>query len=360
MLTIGVASMPQSASAQLNCGTPPEQQLAQVRPIPLGVSGGNINSSLKIGKEKGCFSGTLGSMVQDADGNQYILSNNHVLADQNRAKPGQLIVQPGRVDVACLKSQNDAVATFSRTVNLKFGGGTNNVDAAIAAVEPGDVSPEILFIGKTSATPATPTIGLAVQKMGRTSCVTVGVIDALDVNVTVNYSDTKKPKLATFVDQILIVGVAPTPEFGIPGDSGSLILNQEDCPAPVALLFAGSGDYTIANHLSDVLSALDVTMVGSCTPAASPAAAPGDVSAANAGLSNEAVASAKAVRDRHEADLMKIAGAVGTGIAASDEPGQATIEVYLKTLTPKAQARAPKELEGLPVKLVQTGEFAAF
>jgi len=66
------------------------------RPIELGVSGGNINSFLS--NHKRCFNGTLGSMVQDSSNNQYILSNNHVLADTNKAKPGQLIIQPGLAD----------------------------------------------------------------------------------------------------------------------------------------------------------------------------------------------------------------------------------------------------------------------
>ena len=57
---------------------------------------------------------------------------------------------------------------------------------------------------------------------------------------------------------------------------------------------------------------------------------------------------------------MHIPGALGTGIAAGDEPGQAAIEVYLAKLTPKAQAAAPSELDGLPVRLVQTGEVFAY
>ena len=359
MLAIGVASMPQNASGQCDV-TPPPEQTALPRPIPLGISGGNIHSTIKIGKAKGCFSGTLGSMVQDTDGNQYILSNNHVIADQNKAKPGQLIVQPGLVDVQCLKATSDAVATFSRKVRLKFGGGKNTIDAAIAAVNAGEVSPEILNIGETASSTATPTIGLAVQKMGRTSCLTTGVIAALNANVKVNYSETKKPKYAKFVNQILVTGSSLTPTFGAPGDSGSLILTQDVCPQPVALLFAGSASVTIANPISDVMSGLDVSMVGSCTPAAAPDTAQADVLAANVGMSKEVVASATAVRDRHEAQLMSIAGAVGTGIAAGDAPGQPAVEVYVEKLTPKAQAGVPKEVEGIPVKLVQSGGFFAF
>ena len=358
-LALGVASMPQSASAQCDVAPPP-QQTALPRPIPLGISGGNIKSSIKIGKERGCFSGTLGSMVEDTDGNQFILSNNHVLADQNRAKPGELIVQPGRVDLGCLKASSDAVATFSEAVELRFRGGKNNVDAAIALVQPGDVSSDILNIGEIASSVATPTVGMAVQKMGRTSCLTTGVIQALNANVKINYSDTKKPKFAQFVNQFVVTGSPSTPTFSAPGDSGSLILTQDDCPQPVALLFAGSTAVTIANPISEVLSELDVTMVGSCTPAAVPDAAQADVLAANVGMSKEILASATAVRDRYEGQLMSIAGAVGTGIGAADQPGEPAIEVYLEKLTPQAQAGAPKKVEGISVKLVESGGFVAY
>ena len=58
MLAIGVASMPQNASAQQppECAISP-QQTAQTRPIELGVSGGNINSIFRShsGKPIGCF-----------------------------------------------------------------------------------------------------------------------------------------------------------------------------------------------------------------------------------------------------------------------------------------------------------------
>ena len=77
-------------------------------------------------------------------------------------------------------------------------------------------------------------------------------------------------------------------------------------------------------------------------------------------MSKEVVASANAVRDRHEDELMSIPGAVGTGIGASDQPGQPAIVVYVKKLTPQVQAAAPKEIEGVPVKLIENGGFVAY
>jgi hypothetical protein len=362
MLAIGVASTPQRASAQLDCSTDP-QQGAFVRPIPLGISGGNIHSFLffnKTSRIKGCFGGTLGSMVQDSSLNQFILSNNHVIADQNKAKPGQRIVQPGLEDTLCLKSPSNEVATFSRAIHINFAGRKNTVDAAIAAVQPGMVSPDILFIGGIASSVATPSIGLPVQKMGRTTCLTTGGIAEVNANVVVNYSDINRPKLAKFVNQILVSGSTDTPAFSAAGDSGSLIVTQDTCPQAVALLFAGSGAFTIANPISEVLSKLGVSMVGSCTASVASAVTPADFVEGSIGVSKEAVTAATAVRDRHESELMSIRGAVGTGIGVSDGSGHPSLDVYVKKLTPEAEAAASKDVEGMPVKLVESGEFVAY
>jgi len=306
----------------------------------------------------GCFSGTLGSMVEDAESNQYILSNNHVLADQNQAKPGQLILQPGLADLGCFQSPNDAVATFSHAVKLKFGGGKNTVDAAIAQVEPGQVDPEIMFIGPISSTVATPVPGLPVQKMGRTTCLTTGVIQGFFGHLKVNYSDTRKPKLASFENQIVIVGIGGK-QFGGPGDSGSLIVTRDPCPLPVALLFAGSADgsLTFANPISEVLDKLGVSMVGTCSAVLGATAQPN--LAGSIGFSSAAATAAESARDRHENDLMNIAGAVGSAIGA-DGTGQPVIYLYLKKLTPEVKAAAPNDVEGIPLDLVESGDIVAY
>ncbi len=353
ILAIGAGSM---RAAALDCS----QDSTLIRPIPLGVSGGNINDSIKIPHGIECFSGTLGSMVQDSSSNQYILSNNHVLAEVNKAKPGQQIIQPGLIDIGCEKIKSNAVATFSRTVKVEFGKATNTIDAAIAAVDPADVSADILNIGPIASSVVTPTLGLPVQKMGRSTCLTTGTIAAVAVNAIVNYSDTGGRKLAKFVNQIQIDG-----DFAAAGDSGSLIVTQDTCPQAVGLLFAGGTlsngtPATIANPISAVLSGLNVSMVGGCTPLAASNTAQADVEAGNVGMSKEAVASAIAVRDRHEDDLMRIPGAVGTGVGIGDEPGQPAIMIYVKKMTPEAQAAAPKDVEGVPVKLIQNGGFVAY
>jgi Peptidase family S64 len=328
------------------------QQETQARPISLGVSGGNINSF--TGSE--CFGGTLGSMVQNRHSKQFILSNNHVLADINKAKPGQPIVQPGLLDVSCAQDPSTEVASFTRAIPISFGGAPNGVDAAIAAVKPGDVSSTILNIGGIASSVVEPRVGMGVQKMGRTSCYTTGTITAVNVNMLrITYGPGK---VATFRNQVKI----GTSGFSSAGDSGSLIVTQESCPRAVGLLFAGASDdsFTLANPISRVLKRLKVAMTGSCTAAATSDTAQPDDSVAYLGISTEDAAAAISIRDLHERDLMKIAGAVGTGIGIGDQPGQAVIEVYVDQLTPEAQAVTPAAVDGVPVKLIETGPVVAY
>lgn len=349
VLAIGVASRPRGASAQCTGFVS--------RPIDLGVSGGNIHSFNK--KHTLCFSGTLGSMVQNNTGKQFILSNNHVLDDSNKAKRGDPIVQPGLADVSCVQTPSDAVANLSRAVKISFGGGTNTVDAAIAEIIPGDVGSDIKNIGPISSTTVAPSPGLPVKKQGTATCLTFGTIASVSFRGKISYG---KGKVATFVNQIVINGPLPPSNFGGPGDSGSLIVTQDSCPSAVGLLFAGSGDQsqTIANPISKVLSKLHVSMTGGCTAVRTAPPATTAEQAGNATVSPDLVTSATAVRDRHEDELMKIPGAVGTAIGISDQPGHPAIEVYIDKMTPEAQASAPKEVEGLPVKLIENGGFVAY
>ncbi len=75
----------------------PNHQVKQALPISLGTSGGNVYDISR----RFCCSGTLGALVADSSNTQFILSNNHVLADSDKATPGDAISQPGLVDVGC-------------------------------------------------------------------------------------------------------------------------------------------------------------------------------------------------------------------------------------------------------------------
>ena len=196
------------------------------------------------------MAGTFGAAVKDASGT-YILSNNHVLADENRLPIGAAIFQPGLLDGGNVAT--DQVAALTRFVTLDLSA-PNSVDCAIARVTQNSiVNNAVLHIGAPKGS-ANAAIDMNVHKFGRTTGYTVGKIASIDTDVTVGYETGDY----TFSAQVIIVGNNGS-SFSDAGDSGSLIL-QRGTHKAVALLFAGSKSHTIANHIGDVLSALKVKL----------------------------------------------------------------------------------------------------
>jgi hypothetical protein len=56
---------------------------------------------------------------------------------------------------------------------------------------------------------------------------------------------------------------------------------------------------------------------------------------------------------------MSVPGVVGTGIGVGDRPGEAAIEVYVKEDTPAVRSAIPATLDGISVRVVETGEIIA-
>ncbi len=226
----------------------------------------------------------------------------------------------------------------------------------------GAVDPEGLIanIGSLSPNTANPALNLAVQKMGRTTCLTTGTIAAVSVNVSVRYSKScgaVASGTANYTGQIMI----SSSTFSAGGDSGSLIVTRDACPRAVGLLFAGSSTTTIANPIGAVLHALgDLSMVGSCGVSLSPSTATASSSTASGGgPADAAIEAAAKVRDRHEANLRNVRGVIGTGIAQNAR-GQKVIEVYVESDTPDVRASIPAALDGVPTRVVETGEIVAY
>ena len=228
--------------------------------------------------------GTLGVVVRDRKtGTRMILSNNHVLANNNQGQPGDPILQPGAVDggreeddtfgtldrfcpihfslspVACRTAE--AYAGFGNVMAKLLGSkhrvqaywsdpqATNQVDAALAKPRNDmEVLDEILEIGAISGV-LPVMLGMRVRKSGRTTGLTTGQITVLDATVTVDYGD----RSARFENQIVTTAMSQ------PGDSGSLLVAGESLQA-VGLLFAGSDQVTLHNPIQSVLDCLEVTL----------------------------------------------------------------------------------------------------
>lgn len=215
------------------------------RPVPGGVSVG-----LDFHAVHSRFAGTLGVVVVDREDQQrfYALSNNHVLADENRANRGAGVVQPGTLDGG---RNTDRVARLARSVPLKFHNRRNWMDAAIAEFDqPQGVDRSILEIGAPSGA-ARPSLGLLVRKSGRTTGLTEGVVRVVNFDV---FSVQYDQGLVRVDDVIVIEGIAGP--FSKPGDSGSAIVDPQG--RVVALLFAGSDVVTFAIPIHRILRRLKV------------------------------------------------------------------------------------------------------
>jgi hypothetical protein len=320
----------------------------QVRNQHFGVSGGNVKDISR----RFCCSGTLGSLVQDAQGVQYILSNNHVLGLAGSATAGDDVSQPGLIDNNCQIAT--VVADFTTAPSLSA-----NVDCAIAQLRTGtmDSTGFIEDIGTISSTVKAPAVGLSVAKSGRTTGFTTGSISSISTTVSVRYpkscGSTNGP-VFTFSNQVVINSTT----FSAGGDSGSLIVSNNACHQPVALLFAGSSSSTIGNPIGNVLSALSSTLgrtvsfVGSTCSALS-------FDEPNL-LPQEAVNRALVVKERNENKLMAKASVIGLGISAADDVAdEAVIVVYVDQTTGK-HPKLPKTIDGLRVKAVYTDPFVAY
>jgi hypothetical protein len=199
------------------------------------------------------MAGTLGAVVTRGT-DRFILSNNHVLAHENSLPIGTAIIQPGALDQG--KAATDAIATLSQFVPLTADG-PNRFDCALAEVTDGQLilGRPMAKVGKLSSElPIDAVEGMRVEKVGRGSGYTVGAVFGVHATIALQYD----LGLLTFEDQLVIRAASGT--FSEYGDSGALVVDVESGQA-TGLLIGGNGDFSVANHLTDVLTELGVTLV---------------------------------------------------------------------------------------------------
>ena len=350
-----------------------QQQATQAGAVKLGTSGGNINDT----SSGMCCAGTLGSLVT-LGGTQFILSNNHVMAESDRGTVGDAISQPGLIETNCSTMGTQTVANLSQFFNLESGP-TPKIDAALAQVASGkvDSAGNILLLGATQtngvpdpSAPAqgsgiTPTQAMAaphnglVAKSGRTTGLTCSTVLAMNVASSVDYyAHCGDSTVAFTVDYTDLVSVSGG-DFSAGGDSGSLIVTQDTAEA-VALLFAGSDTDSVGNPIGDVLNAFTgnngaPTLVGGTTHqvlGCSLTLTPAVAKARSAQVSAEALRSASLVRDLHAPELLGNMAVDAIGVGQSyDHPGQAAILLFVNSRG--SLAGLPQSLNGVSTRVVQ-------
>jgi S1-C subfamily serine protease len=228
------------------------------RPMLIGCSVSHFESTR----------GTLGAFVI-CDGEECILSNNHVLANENntddstRAYVGDPILQCSAMDGG--RVPTESVATLKKWVPLDTHA-SNTIDAAVASLTLNNCNKSLLTglvdnANRALQGDALPDYEL-VYKIGSTTGVTQGKISALELdNIILSYDIGE----LTF-DNVIEITPTGGQLFSDGGDSGALIVNAGF--NAVGLLTAGAdpGDasangLTYACVFKSVLSKLNAQLV---------------------------------------------------------------------------------------------------
>jgi len=242
-------------------------------PVPIGVSIGH----------PAITAGTIGARVTDGV-QHFALSNNHVLASSNAASIGDAALQPGVFDGGSVAA-GDAIGTLFDFEPITFCtivvifpvcSVANFFDGAIALVTPAElgfetpggefgsapgygapnfsIHPAYGVPGVFGDESLPQLVGVPVQKHGRTTGLTAGVIDSVQVSIEVCY-DALCTQVALFEDQLHVTGA-----FSEGGDSGSLVVTDDGFRHPVGLLFAGSPGETFLSRIDFVLDRFGVSI----------------------------------------------------------------------------------------------------
>jgi len=214
----------------------PEPQGGRVRPVPGGVSVGLTGTQLG--------SGTLGGWVWDTVTRQVVgLSNSHVFG----SRPGAAVLQPAR--------ENGGVSPADRVASVLRAG---TLDAAIAVPDGPDLISTTIMDGGSAVFEITDaTIDMRVEKTGRATGRTFGVVDLIDFDSDYHGSHTD-----LWIDP-------ENGDFSAGGDSGALYLECNRAAEPaghprvVGLHWGGSGSSGVGHPIRAVFDDLGLATLRS-------------------------------------------------------------------------------------------------
>lgn len=247
---------------------------------PLFLRGKRIacGSSVSVGNAR--EAGTLGAILEAADGALFGLSCNHVTGGCSNARVETPIVTPGILDVGAGLPLPQTVGLHHRALPFVPGDPTSvdahraNLDAAIFRI----VRPNLVssWQGTAYDTPSAseePEEDAPVEKVGRSTGHTRGFIESqlvgplrIDYDTVVHHSAEESVAFRGTVHfEPAYVLRGPTSGFAREGDSGSLVVHRPDPDAPptaaVGLVIGGRGaETTYMLPLRPVLDALGLRL----------------------------------------------------------------------------------------------------
>lgn len=242
------------------------------------VSGSNFytcGSSISVGNNR--EAGTLGCLVRDVGGQLFGLTNNHVSGACNYAPTGMPILAPGILDVGPTNPYPFTIGTHFRQLSMLVGDPSSvdhvmNSDSALFQI----VNPNLVSSMQRN-TADTPTSvmdmvpGMPVQKVGRTTATTNGVVLGEIVGATsINYSASQYGFAGSVYFEPLFVIHGLGDIFSEGGDSGSLVTHTDaqGVRHAVGLVVAGcvdnsapGGKRSIVLPLRQILNRFNVSLV---------------------------------------------------------------------------------------------------
>ena len=217
----------------------------KVRPLE-GGCGISIGDDMETGT-LGCIVSKSGKYTTQ----YYILSNNHVLANINKAPLGTPIIQPSK-EHGGNPTQN-IIGHLSNFIPLKLKDGDeeliNHVDCAIGKITRKSLlSNKIYDIGEIIGV-CESDLELKVKKVGCVTGLTEGEIRTLGATLRIDFDENG---ILLFIDQII------AELHSSAGDSGSIVLNESN--EAIGLLFANSPDerFSFINDINIILWLLGV------------------------------------------------------------------------------------------------------
>lgn len=344
-----------SPSAAPPVAAPPTDRFD--RPIPMGVSISNTPSLPYI------YAGTAGMLVRSLTNPdvKFILSNNHVLGAvgpdlcPNTAPQGTWTLQPGTLDIGNDPGKDPFYVAGVVAGYYPLIGGIlprNIIDAAISITNTSLAKTQILNIGNPNPAVGIASPGMNVIKSGRTTGVTNGTVDSVNVSVGVDYDCA----VYYFRGQTMI-----TPgTFSAGGDSGSAIL-ESGTLTPVGLLYAGSPEFTVANQIFWVYALLKVFPDAPTPVGPTSMEELQQIYDAKLKMQHPRLAKLQEIQERNEEALFRNFPAMrAMGIGRHENGRDLVFKIYRKRGAGAAQQALPQSIEGVEVRVVDTqGDFKA-
>jgi hypothetical protein len=248
-----------------------------VAAIPLGLRHDRITcgSSISVGNNR--EAGTLGALLRDKKGTLYGLSCNHVTGGCSNARIGLPIVAPGILDVGSDAAVPRTIGRHQRALQFIAGDPSSvvnfhdNADAAIFSIE--DEVRHSTWQSDVADTPslvASPEEDMPVEKVGRTTGHTTGVIESqlsgavrIDYKMTAYHSAEENTNFAgsIFYQPVYIIR-GKGQGFAGEGDSGALVFSREEAKTSVSVGLVIGGDPT--NDVTYMLPLKPILMKFDC------------------------------------------------------------------------------------------------